>query len=77
MSGLGKAIGAAITYIIGFIVFKTVYAADDTSQWTPLAISLVAGIPVVILAVGVASMLIRPSPYKEIEKQVRKKTRYY
>ena len=72
MIGLGKAIAAAITYIFGFLIFKVVAGAVGTTNWSPMSIALIAGVPVVILAVGVASMLIRPSPYKEQVQQLKK-----
>lgn len=77
MIGLGKAIAAAITYIIGFIVFKQVLADFGTSGWSPMAIAMITAVPVVILAVGVGAMLIRPSAYKEQAKILKQNTRKF
>jgi hypothetical protein len=40
------------------------------SGWSSMAISMISATPVVILALGIASMIIKPSLYKETEKKL-------
>ena len=75
MGMLGKSICIAIVSIVGYFIFRVVYASVSTSGWGAMAIYMMAAIPVVILAVGVASMLIRPSLYTEQQAALKKRLR--
>ena len=59
-----------VTYLITFLVFKATLDAVGMSGWSSMAISMISATPVVILALGIASMIIKPSLYKETEKKL-------
>ena len=67
---MGRAIKVGVTYLITFLVFKATLDAVGMSGWSSMAISMISATPVVILALGIASMLIKPSLYKETEKKL-------
>lgn len=86
MGMLGKSICIVIASIIGYFIFRVVYGTVSLIQiegvslpeyygWADMANYMLAAVPVVILAVGVASMLIRPSLFKEEEYKMKKRAK--
>lgn len=75
MGQLGKAISVGIVAIFGYFIFKVVYGMVSTSGWSAMSIAMTAAIPITILAVGVASMLVRPSMYEQQQAELKKRLR--
>lgn len=68
---MGKAIKSVITYLVVFIVFKVLLQEFDMTGWGSLVISMLTAVPVCLLVMGIASMLIRPSLYKQEVKKLK------
>lgn len=68
---MGRVIKVGVSYILTFLVFKVTLEAVGMSGWGTMAISMMSAVPVCILALGIASMLIRPSLFKETEKKLK------
>ena len=68
---MGRAIKSVITWLLLFLVFKVLLQEFDMTGWGSLVVSMLVATPVCILAMLIASILIKPSLYKETEKKIK------